>query len=165
MFSFCVFSNIGLYCLVDGLAWLQIFFFDVSLIGHSECVSFVKKFNLPLLVSLYQFMFAFHLCFGWFYTNGLLSQVTGGGGYTKENVARCWTVETGVLLDTELPNGISQPLFKFWIMTCYTKISFSFVNGIEYFFCSSFKVKLKHYYVMWIVKVMVIWTPQTFEAL
>lgn len=33
-------------------------------------------------------------------------QVTGGGGYTKENVARCWTVETGVLLDTELPNGI-----------------------------------------------------------
>lgn len=34
-------------------------------------------------------------------------QVTGGGGYTKENVARCWTVETGVLLDTELPNGIA----------------------------------------------------------
>lgn len=32
-------------------------------------------------------------------------QVTGGGGYTKENVARCWTVETGVLLDTDLPNG------------------------------------------------------------
>ncbi|KAF6151768.1 hypothetical protein GIB67_010342 [Kingdonia uniflora] len=47
--------------------------------GHAECVRFVKKFNLPLLV-------------------------TGGGGYTKENVARCWTVETGVLLDSELPN-------------------------------------------------------------
>ncbi|WOL17060.1 histone deacetylase 9 isoform X4 [Canna indica] len=46
---------------------------------HSECVKFVKKFNLPLLV-------------------------TGGGGYTKENVARCWAVETGVLLDAELPN-------------------------------------------------------------
>ena len=40
------------------------------------------------------------------YTNELLPKVTGGGGYTKENVARCWTVETGVLLDTELPNGI-----------------------------------------------------------
>ncbi|XP_010692975.1 histone deacetylase 17 isoform X5 [Beta vulgaris subsp. vulgaris] len=49
--------------------------------GHAECVRFVKKFNLPLLV-------------------------TGGGGYTKENVARCWTVETGVLLDTDLPNEI-----------------------------------------------------------
>ncbi|KAL3612844.1 hypothetical protein D5086_003864 [Populus alba] len=35
-------------------------------------------------------------------------QVTGGGGYTKENVARCWTVETGVLLDTELPNEIPE---------------------------------------------------------
>lgn len=33
-------------------------------------------------------------------------QVTGGGGYTKENVARCWTVETGVLVDTPLRNGI-----------------------------------------------------------
>ncbi|XP_062073266.1 histone deacetylase 17-like [Humulus lupulus] len=49
--------------------------------SHAECVEFVKKFNLPLLV-------------------------TGGGGYTKENVARCWTVETGVLLDRELPNEI-----------------------------------------------------------
>jgi len=37
-----------------------------------------------------------------------LIQVTGGGGYTKENVARCWTVETGVLVDTELPNGILE---------------------------------------------------------
>lgn len=59
-----------------------------------------------------------YVCHCWLrieiYTNGLLPQVTGGGGYTKENVARCWTVETGVLLDTELPNGIfSQPLFKY----------------------------------------------------
>ncbi|WOL01476.1 hypothetical protein Cni_G10192 [Canna indica] len=35
----------------------------------------------------------------------LFKTVTGGGGYTKENVARCWAVETGVLLDAELPNG------------------------------------------------------------
>lgn len=39
-------------------------------------------------------------------------KVTGGGGYTKENVARCWTVETGVLLDTELPNGTIQNNWK-----------------------------------------------------
>lgn len=31
--------------------------------------------------------------------------MTGGGGYTKQNVARCWTVETGVLVDKDLPNG------------------------------------------------------------
>lgn len=53
-----------------------------------------------------------HLCL----TSGLLKvmfclQVTGGGGYTKENVARCWTLETGVLLDTELPNGMLRQFY------------------------------------------------------
>ncbi|KAG5577957.1 hypothetical protein H5410_058091 [Solanum commersonii] len=38
--------------------------------------------------------------------DGAILLVTGGGGYTKENVARCWALETGVLLDTELPNEI-----------------------------------------------------------
>lgn len=41
----------------------------------------MKKFNVPLLV-------------------------TGGGGYTKQNVARAWTYETAVLLDTQLPNEL-----------------------------------------------------------
>jgi hypothetical protein len=49
--------------------------------GHAECVRFVKSFNLPTLV-------------------------VGGGGYTIRNVARCWTYETGVLLDVELPNDL-----------------------------------------------------------
>lgn len=48
--------------------------------------------------------------------NGFISQVTGGGGYTKENVARCWAVETGVLLDTELPNGM--PLHLLFGLAC-----------------------------------------------
>ena len=29
----------------------------------------------------------------------------GGGGYTIRNVARCWTYETAVALDTEIPDG------------------------------------------------------------
>ncbi|XP_043713425.1 histone deacetylase 9 isoform X2 [Telopea speciosissima] len=72
---------IVLQCGADSLAGDRLGCFNLSIDGHSECVRFVKKFNLPLLV-------------------------TGGGGYTKENVARCWAVETGVLLDTELPNEI-----------------------------------------------------------
>ena len=32
--------------------------------------------------------------------------VLGGGGYTKKNVARCWTHETAVLLDEQLSNDI-----------------------------------------------------------
>ncbi|KAK3041253.1 hypothetical protein RJ639_001536, partial [Escallonia herrerae] len=72
---------IVLQCGADSLAGDRLGCFNLSIDGarHAECVRFVKNFNLPLLV-------------------------TGGGGYTKENVARCWTVETGVLLDTELPN-------------------------------------------------------------
>ncbi|KAH9699929.1 Histone deacetylase [Citrus sinensis] len=71
---------IVLQCGADSLAGDRLGCFNLSIDGHAECVRFVKKFNLPLLV-------------------------TGGGGYTKENVARCWTVETGILLDTELPNA------------------------------------------------------------
>ncbi|THG03517.1 hypothetical protein TEA_013727 [Camellia sinensis var. sinensis] len=74
---------IVLQCGADSLAGDRLGCFNLSIDGHAECVKFVKKFNLPLLV-------------------------TGGGGYTKENVARCWTFETGVLLDSELPNEIPE---------------------------------------------------------
>lgn len=30
----------------------------------------------------------------------------GGGGYTIRNVARCWTYETAVALETEISNGL-----------------------------------------------------------
>ncbi len=45
--------------------------------GHAEAVKTVKQLGIPLLV-------------------------TGGGGYTKHNVARCWAFETAVLLDTKV---------------------------------------------------------------
>jgi hypothetical protein len=32
--------------------------------------------------------------------------VTGGGGYTKSNVARCWALETAVLTDTEIEDDL-----------------------------------------------------------
>ncbi|XP_075490516.1 histone deacetylase 9 isoform X2 [Primulina tabacum] len=70
---------IVLQCGADSLAGDRLGCFNLSIDGHAACVKFVKQLNLPLLV-------------------------TGGGGYTKENVARCWTVETGALLGVELPN-------------------------------------------------------------
>jgi histone deacetylase 1/2 len=51
--------------------------FNLSLKGHADCVSFVKSFNIPVLM-------------------------VGGGGYTLRNVPRCWTNETAVMLDTDL---------------------------------------------------------------
>ena len=50
--------------------------------GHSKCVDYIKSFNLPMLM-------------------------LGGGGYTIRNVARCWTYETAVALDTDIPDGSS----------------------------------------------------------
>ncbi|KAL6499748.1 Histone deacetylase 9 [Orobanche gracilis] len=73
---------IVLQCGADSLAGDRLGKFNLSIEGHAACVRFVKQLNLPLLV-------------------------TGGGGYTKENVARCWTVETGALLGVELPNDKS----------------------------------------------------------
>lgn len=48
--------------------------------GHAECLEFVKKFNVPVLM-------------------------LGGGGYTIRNVARCWTYETAVALNHQVANG------------------------------------------------------------
>ncbi len=49
--------------------------------GHGECVEFLAKYNLPMLV-------------------------LGGGGYTIRNVARCWAYETAVLLGEEIDNSM-----------------------------------------------------------
>lgn len=55
--------------------------FNLSINGHAECVRFVSSYNLPTLV-------------------------LGGGGYSIRNVSRCWTNETAVLLDVDLPNDL-----------------------------------------------------------
>ena len=45
----------------------------VAVQGHAKCLMFMESFNIPLLV-------------------------LGGGGYTINNVARCWAYETGRIL-------------------------------------------------------------------
>jgi hypothetical protein len=56
----------------DSLAHDRLGCFNLSTRGHGEAVRFMKEFGVPMLV-------------------------TGGGGYTKHNVARCWAYETAVL--------------------------------------------------------------------
>lgn len=70
-----------LQCGADSLGNDRLGCFNLSIKGHGECVRIVKEFNIPMLV-------------------------LGGGGYTKRNVARCWTHETAVLLNEELNNEI-----------------------------------------------------------
>lgn len=52
-----------------------------SLVGHANCVQFVKSFGLPLLL-------------------------LGGGGYTIRNVSRTWAFETGLAAGQELGAGM-----------------------------------------------------------
>eukprot|EP01006_Ploeotia_vitrea_P039222 TRINITY_DN66325_c6_g4_i3.p1 TRINITY_DN66325_c6_g4~~TRINITY_DN66325_c6_g4_i3.p1 ORF type:complete len:696 (-),score=188.63 TRINITY_DN66325_c6_g4_i3:253-2130(-) len=70
-----------LQCGADSLAGDRLGCFNLSIKGHGECVSFIKSFGLPTLV-------------------------LGGGGYTIRNVARCWTYETSLLVDSPLAEDL-----------------------------------------------------------
>src|SRR5258708_5765970 len=70
-----------LQCGADSLAGDRLGCFNLSHIGHSRCVEFVKKFGLPTLV-------------------------LGGGGYSIRNVSRCWAYETALLVDKKLSEDI-----------------------------------------------------------
>jgi len=61
-----------LQCGADSLSGDRLGCFNLSVKGHSECVRFVRSFNVPLLL-------------------------LGGGGYTIRNVARCWCYEVSCL--------------------------------------------------------------------
>jgi len=74
-------SAIVLQCGADSLSGDRLGCFNLTLKGHAKCVEFMKRYNLPLML-------------------------LGGGGYTIRNVARCWTYETAVALETDIPNEL-----------------------------------------------------------
>merc|ERR1712083_586084 len=74
-------SAIVLQCGADSLSGDRLGCFNLTLKGHAKCVEFMKRYNLPLML-------------------------LGGGGYTIRNVARCWTFETSVALEQDIPNEL-----------------------------------------------------------
>lgn len=68
---------IVMQCGADSLAGDFLGHFNLRLQDHAECLMYVRKKGLPLLV-------------------------LGGGGYTVPNVARCWTYETARLLEADI---------------------------------------------------------------
>lgn len=50
--------------------------FNLSLLGHKTAVEYVLKKNIPTIL-------------------------LGGGGYNIDNVARCWTIESGMVVGHE----------------------------------------------------------------
>jgi histone deacetylase 1/2 len=65
----------------DSLSGDRLGCFNLSSKGHGQCIDLVAKYNVPLLV-------------------------LGGGGYTIRNVARCWTYETAILLNEQIPEDL-----------------------------------------------------------
>lgn len=74
-------SAIVLQCGADSLAGDRLGCFNLSMRGHAQCVEFMKKFNVPLLL-------------------------LGGGGYTIRNVAKAWTYETALAVDENLADEL-----------------------------------------------------------
>uniref|UniRef100_A0A0E0MDK8 histone deacetylase n=1 Tax=Oryza punctata TaxID=4537 RepID=A0A0E0MDK8_ORYPU len=77
---------IVLQCGADSLSGDRLGGMELSVRGHAECVSFLRGFNLPLLL-------------------------VGGGGYTINHVASTWCYETAVAVgkERELPDDIEIP--------------------------------------------------------
>ncbi|KAL9115872.1 MAG: hypothetical protein Q9227_000240 [Pyrenula ochraceoflavens] len=76
-------TAICLQCGADSLGNDRLGCFNLNIRGHGACVSFVKSFNIPLLV-------------------------VGGGGYTPRNVARLWAHETSICIGAD--NQISPTI-------------------------------------------------------
>lgn len=71
----------------DSLSGDKLGCFNLSLQGHSNCIEYLAKYNIPMLV-------------------------LGGGGYTMRNVSRCWCYETGKLLGIDLPDDIPPEAYS-----------------------------------------------------
>lgn len=74
-------NAIILQCGADSISGDKLGCFNLSNVGHGECVRFVKSFNIPLII-------------------------LGGGGYTVENVAKVWAYDTSVALDLQISKDI-----------------------------------------------------------
>nr|POE68867.1 putative histone deacetylase hos2 [Quercus suber] len=74
-------SAIVLQCGADSLGGDRLGQFNINIKQHGECVAFVKRKGLPLLL-------------------------LGGGGYTARNVARAWCHETALATENTLPDRI-----------------------------------------------------------
>lgn len=70
-------------CGADSLSKDKLGHLNLSIKGHGEAIKHMISYGTPVVM-------------------------LGGGGYTIENVSRCWTYETAVALGMQLDNNIPQ---------------------------------------------------------
>jgi histone deacetylase 3 len=90
-------TSIVLQCGADSLGCDRLGAFNLSIAAHGECVNFVRKYNVPLLV-------------------------VGGGGYTIKNVSRCWTYETSVLVGAEIADELPATVYDAFFADSHWKL-------------------------------------------
>merc|ERR1719361_980410 len=113
-----------LQCGADSLSGDRLGCFNLSLKGHAQCVEFVKKFGLPVLLLGGGGYTIRNVARGWAHETalcvdtqleecvslvksfGLPVLLLGGGGYTIRNVSRCWAHETALCVDTQLDEAL-----------------------------------------------------------
>lgn len=78
-------SAVVLQCGADSLGGDRLGQFNINIRQHGDCIAYVKRHRLPLLI-------------------------LGGGGYTARNVARAWCHETAILTDNVLPEHIPMDI-------------------------------------------------------
>ncbi|CAD8169364.1 unnamed protein product [Paramecium octaurelia] len=72
---------IVMQCGADSLSLDKLGGFNLSIKGHGACVEYMKSFGIPMIL-------------------------LGGGGYTIQNVSRCWAYETGIALGQQIDQAI-----------------------------------------------------------
>ena len=86
-------SAVVLQCGADSLNGDRLGNFNLTLYGHGNCVTFFRKYNVPLML-------------------------LGGGGYTARNVARCWTYETSLAVNIPIDNKLPHnDFFEYYAPT------------------------------------------------
>uniref|UniRef100_A0A7E5A2D6 Histone deacetylase n=1 Tax=Panagrellus redivivus TaxID=6233 RepID=A0A7E5A2D6_PANRE len=88
-------SAVVLQCGADSLNGDRLGSFNLTLFGHGNCVTFFRRYNVPLMM-------------------------LGGGGYTARNVARCWTYETSLAVDVPVSNKLPHNDFFEYFSPTFT---------------------------------------------
>ena len=99
-------SAIVLQCGADSLGCDRLGAFNLSIAAHGECVNFVRKYGVPLLV-------------------------VGGGGYTIKNVSRCWTYETAVLVGATVSDNLPSTIYDSFFRESHWKLHPPLTGRVE----------------------------------
>jgi acetoin utilization deacetylase AcuC-like enzyme len=136
-------TAIVLQCGADSLGSDRLGRFSLSIQGHAAAVKHIKSMGLPLLV-------------------------LGGGGYTLRNVARCWTAETAVLCDTQLPETLPETPYHAFFGPDYSlypnlKTKLEDMNSKKYLNDVVMRIKEELRYLNHAPNVLMEWTPDMFD--